>query len=239
MNQHIYFCGLRFSGLNKSQILNSTSSFQQIVTVGAEFIIESHKNEYLKKIINENVATFDGQVPFFFAKRKYPNVDFQKISGADFIYDICRLAKINNEKVFFLGGYPDSNAASVRKLKEDGVDSAGFVTGMIPYPFPSDRLSEILNTIYDFKPTYLFVGLGMGKQEYFIYENRNYLENCGVKIAVGCGGTMEVFSGKIKRAPKWMQKAGIESLYRVIKEPNWTRIKRVLSTLKFLRYLNE
>lgn len=235
----IAFCGLFFSGLKKDVILSSRQSFQQIVTVGAEFIIEAHKNEYLKKIINENIATFDGQVPYFFAKRKYPKVEFQKISGADFIYDICHLAKIKNEKVFFLGGYPDSNAASVRKLKDDGVDAAGFVTGIIPYPFPSDRLSEILDAIYNFKPTYLFVGLGMGKQEYFIYENRDFLEKCGVRIAVGCGGTMEVFSGKIKRAPKWMQKAGIESLYRVIKEPNWTRIKRVLSTLKFLRYLNE
>lgn len=237
--EKLRFCGLNFSGLSKDAILNSKAKFQQIVTVGAEFIIEAHKNERLKKIINENVSTFDGQVPYYFAQKRNRSIKIEKISGADFIYDICEKAKIKKEKVFFLGGYKDSNSGSVMKLREAGVDADGFVTGFIPYPFPEDRLNEIRLKISQFSPAYLFVGLGMGKQEYFISENRTFLESCGVRIAVGCGGTMDVFSGKIKRAPKWMQKSGLESLYRVIKEPNMARFKRVLSTLKFFRYINE
>ncbi len=237
--EKLKFCGLNFSGLSKNAILNSNASFQQIVTVGAEFIIEAHKNDLLKNIINENISTFDGQVPYFFAKLKNRNFKFEKISGADFIYDICKRAKEEKGRVYFLGGYEESNRGSVMRLRDAGVEADGFVTGFIPYPFPIDRLNEIRLKISQFNPTYLFVGLGMGKQEYFISENRAFLESCGVRIAIGCGGTMDVFSGRIKRAPRWMQKSGLESLYRVIKEPNMARFKRVLSTFKFLKYINE
>lgn len=237
MSGSINFCGLKFSGLSKTEIL-SNPDFQQIVTVGAEFIIEAHKNERLKDIINYNVSTFDGQVPFFFAKRKFPNIEFEKISGADFIYDICGKAKAKKERIFLLGGYPESNMGSVEKMVEMGIEADGFVTGFIPYPFPEDRINEILNRIKGFRPTYLFVGLGMCKQEYFIDENRDFLKNCGIRIAVGSGGTFEVFSGNIKRAPKWMQKSGLEGLYRVIKDPSLKRLKRLASTIKFLKYIN-
>lgn len=236
--KEISFCGLTFKGLSKEAILNSPG-FQQIVTVGAEFIIEAQKNNKLRDIINNNVSTFDGQVPFFFAKHKHPQVHIDKISGADFIYDICERAASERQRIFLLGGYPDSNKGSVERMKNMGIEAKGFVTGFIPYPFPQDRLDEIKQLVKEFKPTYLFVGLGMGKQEYFISDNRKFLEECGVRIAIGSGGTFEVFSGKVKRAPLWMQKIGLEGLYRVISDPSLKRLKRFVSTLKFLKYINK
>lgn len=238
MKEYIDFCGLRFTGLDKTGILKDTDRFQQIVTVGAEFIIEAHKNPRLKDLINRSTSTFDGQVPYIFAKRKYKDKKFDKISGADFIYDICNKARENNERIFLLGGYPDSNKGSVDKMKSMGIEAAGFVTGFIPYPFPENRVNEIINIIMEFKPTYLFVGLGMCKQEFFIDENRKALEKAGVKIAVGSGGTFEVFSGKLRRAPKWIQKIGLEGAYRFLSNPTPARFKRLLSTLKFLKYIN-
>lgn len=239
MKEYIDFCGLRFSGLKKEDIINNKSDFQQIVTVGAEFIIEAHKNDRLKNLINSSVSTFDGQVPYFFAKKKYKDREFEKISGADFIYDICNEAAKNNERIFLLGGYPDSNKGSVEKMGEMGIEARGFVTGFIPYPFPQDRINEIIKEIRDFKPTYLFVGLGMCKQEFFIDENKEALKQAGIRIAVGSGGTFEVFSGKITRAPRWMQKAGLEGLYRVLSNPTLSRFKRLASTVKFLKYVNK
>lgn len=237
MNKYVDFCGLQFSGLHKNEILDSSLPFQQIVTVGAEFIIEAHNNERLKAIINTNTSTFDGQVPYYFAQKKNKDLKFEKISGADFIYDVCRYAKENNQRIFLLGGTSISNPASVEKIKQMGVEAQGFVTGYIPYPFPKDRLNEILQKIAIFKPHYLFVGLGMCKQEFFIDDNRVFLEESGVRIAVGSGGTFEVFSGVIKRAPMWMQKSGLEGLYRVLASPSISRFKRLASTVKFLRYI--
>lgn len=234
----IRFCGLRFSGLNKAEILSNANDFQQIVTVGAEFIIEAHKNKRLMHIINNNVSTFDGQVPYFFAKKKIRNLKFEKISGADFIYDVCKEAQKNNEKIFLLGGFPQSNELSLKKLHEMGIIADGYAPGFIPYPFPKDKLNYALAKIKDFNPKYLFVGLGMCKQEYFIDDNRDFLKNCGVRIAVGSGGTFEVFSGRISRAPIWMRKAGLEGFYRLLKDPSLNRLKRLASTIKFLKYIN-
>ena len=237
-NRFIKFCGLTFTGLTREEILQKKHSFQHIVTVGAEFINEAHKNPRLRDIINNNVSTFDGQVPFYFAKKKNKDVIFEKISGADFIYDVCNEALKHNEKIFLLGGNQDSNEESLRLLNDMGISASGFVTGFIPYPFPVERVEEILMKIRDFKPDYIFVGLGMCKQEYFIEENRNFLEQAGVKIAVGSGGTFEVFSGKISRAPTWMRNIGLEGLYRLLKDPSFKRFKRLASTVKFFRYIN-
>lgn len=236
--QSLQFCGLRFSGLAKDAILESPEPFQQVVTVGAEFIIEAHRNERLRRIIDANVATFDGQVPYAIARRKHPGRAFEKISGADFIYDVCARARERGERIFLLGGYPQSNAGSIEKMRAMGIEADGMVTGFIPYPFPQERLEQIRERIRSFAPNYLFVGLGMCKQEYFIDENRDFLAACGVRIAVGSGGTFEVFSGMIRRAPVWMQRAGLEGLYRVLSEPNFKRFKRLASTLKFLKYID-
>ncbi|MDE5886265.1 MAG: WecB/TagA/CpsF family glycosyltransferase [Muribaculaceae bacterium] len=235
--ESINFCGLTFSGLDRKKILSNDSYFQQIVTVGAEFIIEAQKNPRLKEIINKNTSTFDGQVPYLLANLKNNGTSFEKISGADFIYDICEKALHQKERIFLLGGNEISNPASVKRMKEMGIEAEGLVTGFIPYPFPEDRLKAILEKIKEFQPTYLFVGLGMCKQEYFIDENRRFLEQNGVKIAVGSGGTFEVFSGTIKRAPKWMQKMGLEGVFRVFTDPSLKRLRRLLSTIKFIKYI--
>lgn len=234
----IQFCNLKFKGLVRQQIFEmSKKQMIQIITVGAEFIIEAQKNERLHRIIDDNIATFDGQLPYLIACRQNKKKSFEKIAGADFIYDVCAYAKEHNKRIFLLGGYPDSNAGSVKKMQDMGIEAAGFVTGFIPYPFPKERNKQILMYISNFKPHYLFVGLGMPKQEYWIDENRKDLERLGIEIAVGCGGTMEVFSNKIQRAPKWIQKMYLEGFYRFLKEPSIARLKRFANTFRFLKYI--
>lgn len=235
--KQVVFCDLIFKGLNKAEILNNRDPFQHIVTVGAEFIIEAHKNDRLKSIINENISTFDGQVPYLFAKARNKQIAFEKISGADFIYDICWQAKEKNERIFLLGGTTTSNPGSIKMMNEMGITAKGYVTGFISYPFVKEDVQCILQQIREFKPHYLLVGLGMGKQEFFIQENKALLQRYGVKLAMGCGGTFEVFSGDIKRAPKWMQRIGLEGCYRFLAAPSLTRLKRLMSTIKFIKYL--
>ena len=238
MNTSIKFCNLEFKGLSKSDIFKvSEKQMIQIVTVGAEFIIEAQKNLRLKEIINKNISTFDGQLPYLIARYKNKNTHFEKISGADFIYDTCNYAKQNNKRIFLLGGYPDSNAMSLEKMTKMGIEANGLVTGFIPYPFPPDRNEKIIETIIKFKPHYIFVALGILKQEYWIEENWTTLEKTGVEIAIGCGGTLEVFSNKIQRAPKWVQTLCLEGFYRFLKEPSFNRFRRFVNTFRFLKYI--
>jgi N-acetylglucosaminyldiphosphoundecaprenol N-acetyl-beta-D-mannosaminyltransferase len=235
----LFFCNLTFRGLNKIEILEkSLSEFVHVITLSAESIVAANKIPRLRNIINSNWATLDGHIPYKMAKLQNRSLDFEKISGSDFIYDICVFAQKQKWKIFLLGGKDFSNKESVRRLKEEyGLDANGMVTGIISYPFSKETIESIQKNIREFSPDVIFVALGIPKQEYWIDENRDFLIQNNVKLAIGCGGTLECFSGMIKRSPVFIQKMGMEIVYRLVKEPNWYRLKRLLKSFLMFKYI--
>ena len=94
--------------------------------------------------------------------------------------------------------------------------------------FDTKREQEIISEINEKKPDVVFVCLGVPKQEYWIYNNKNQLN---AKVFIALGGTLDVFAGNVKRAPDIYIKLGLEWLYRLIKEPK--RFIRMLDLPKF------
>lgn len=234
----IEFANLRFKGLTKRVILEEGDTLKFIVTVNAEFIVRGNKDEKFYNIINNNFSTFDGQIPYLLAKFKNKNIFFEKLSGSDLIYDYCKMAQFKHKKVFLLGGYEESNKKSTSKLREIyNIDIKGFSPEYKPYPFTAQHNQIILEQINLFKPDILFVGFGAVKQEFWINEHKEKLEEIGVKWVVGSGGTFEFVASTITRAPLWMQKSGLEGIYRMIKEPNLLRFKRLLLSFKIFKYV--
>jgi N-acetylglucosaminyldiphosphoundecaprenol N-acetyl-beta-D-mannosaminyltransferase len=168
------------------------------------------------------------------------NFDFEKLSGSDIIYDFCKYAKENNLRLFLLGGKKESNEISVKIIKEKyHIEVYGFSPDFEDYPF-SDNFNEVcIGKIKKLKPEILFVGFGAPKQEYWIDDNKDFLSEIGVRYAIGCGGTFDFVSGNIKRAPLFIQKIGLEGIYRFFREPGKARFKRLVNSLKFLKYLNK
>ena len=235
----INFANLKFRGLVKKTLLEESENLKFIVTVNAEFIIKANTDDDFKKIINDNYSTFDGQIPYFLAKKQNPNIYFEKLSGSDLIYDFSAMAKKTNKKIFLLGGQEESNLKALKKLKKDyTINIDGFSPEYKSYPFDNDHNNNILKKIEIFKPDILFVGFGALKQEYWINDNKQFLEEIGVKWVVGSGGTFEFVSGLIKRAPKWIQKIGMEGIYRMIKEPNMVRLNRIFLSFKVFKYIS-
>ncbi len=235
---YIKFANLTFRGLKKEEILKYEKKLKFIVTCNAEFIVKANENEKFRKIINKNYATFDGQIPYFLAKLQNKNINFEKISGSDLIYDFCKLAKEKDYKIFLLGGYEESNKLAMKKLrKRYNIQIDGYSPPYEPYPFSKENNENILKKIKNFKPDILFVGFGAPKQEFWIDDNKKFLEKIGVKWVIGSGGTFEFVSGKIKRAPKIVQKIGLESVWRFLMEPKWFRLKRLLISLKIFKYV--
>jgi N-acetylglucosaminyldiphosphoundecaprenol N-acetyl-beta-D-mannosaminyltransferase len=229
---------LEFKGLTKDAILLYQKNLKIIVTVNAEFIVYANEDPRFKKIISENYSTLDGQLPYLLAKWLHPRVQIEKISGSDFIYEACDFAKKNGLKIFLLGGNAESNRISVERLKKQyEIEIDGFSPEYKPYPFDPDHNQEILGRIEKFKPDFLFVGFGPKKQEFWIEENKTALQGYGVKWAVGSGGTFEMVSGQISRAPKFIQSLGLERFYRIFKEPTGSRMKRLLISFKFFKYI--
>ena len=231
------FADLTFRGLTKDILLKEEHSLKVIVTVNAEFIVMAHKNDRFRKIINDNFATFDGQIPYLMAKLQNRGLYFEKISGSDLIYDIARFARMNRKRVLLLGGIEESNARTVQILKDGyGIDVAGYVPAHRPYPFDEAHNSAMLRRIEDFRPDFLLVAFGAPKQEFWIDDNREYLERIGVKWAVGVGGTFDFVAGREKRAPKFVQTACLEGLWRLIQNPK--RFKRLIHVFEVFKYVH-
>lgn len=96
---------------------------------------------------------------------------------------------------------------------------------------------EINRRLEDFAPHIIFVGFGFGKQEHWLNDNYAFLNKLGVKWGIACGGTFEFLSGEVNRAPKFIQRCGLEGVWRLIMEPKLFRIKRLITSVKILKYL--
>ncbi|SEQ44521.1 N-acetylglucosaminyldiphosphoundecaprenol N-acetyl-beta-D-mannosaminyltransferase [Treponema bryantii] len=235
------FCNINFNILTKDQLfLRAENETKCIATVNAQFIVLANTNKRYMEYINNNYSTFDGEVPL--KKANAYSKDFKdtvKLPGSEIVYDFAQYAKENNLKTFYLGGYEDSNAEAVRVMREKyGIEIEGFSPKYEPYPFSENFRNKCLSRIESFKPDIIFVGFGAPKQEWFIEENKDFFNKLGVKYLIGSGGTFEFVSGKIKRAPKWISKIGLEGIYRLFQEFNLSRIKRILYSMKFYRYIN-
>jgi N-acetylglucosaminyldiphosphoundecaprenol N-acetyl-beta-D-mannosaminyltransferase len=164
--------------------------------------------------------------------------DFEKLAGSDIVYDFCKISAENRYKVFFLGGKEESNRLAVTEIKENyNIEITGYSPDFEEYPFSEQFNNSCLERIIEFKPDILFVGFGAPKQEYWIDDHIAILSEIGVKYAIGCGGTFDFVSHKIKRAPVFIQKIGLEGLYRFFQEPNRMRYKRLVDSFKFFRYI--
>jgi N-acetylglucosaminyldiphosphoundecaprenol N-acetyl-beta-D-mannosaminyltransferase len=230
---------IKFNGLIKEYILSllNQKDFKFIITANAELIILSNENKRFMEILNKNIVTIDGQVPYWFIKLKYKNKKIEKLSGSDLIYDLCEEASKKGFKVFLLGGSESANLKSRERLKMlfPELIIYGYSPPYHPYPFPEDLNKIIIDKISKFSPDILFVAFGTPKQEFWIDDNKELLEKIGVRMAIGVGGAFEMVAGIEKRAPKWVQKIGLEGLWRIFQNPK--RFKRFLRLYKFFKYI--
>ncbi len=235
------FCNLNINIKNKKDLFKEDKKKTKcIVTLNAQIIYLANTNKDLHEFVNSNYATIDGQVPLKVARRKNKFFkDVEKLSGSEFVYDFCELAKEKKLKVFFLGGKEESNKAAVKNVKEKyGIEVAGFSPVYENYPFSKKFVDSCKKEIKAFKPDIIFVGFGAPKQEFFMRDNLDFLTECKVKYAVGSGGTVDFVGGIIKRSPKWISKLGLEGVYRLFKEFNKARWNRLVVSTKFFRFVN-
>ncbi|OGS25879.1 MAG: hypothetical protein A2297_04385 [Elusimicrobia bacterium RIFOXYB2_FULL_48_7] len=140
--------------------------------------------------------------------------------GIDLVHKICERSVSKKWKIFLLGSRQEIVAAAAETLKKKypGIIIAGFRNGFFN---PEDE-QEVISQVSKSGADVLFVGLDLPRQEKWISDN---LRRLNVPVAMGVGGSFDVISGKLKRAPRLMQALGMEWFYRFIQEP-W-RIKRI------------
>jgi N-acetylglucosaminyldiphosphoundecaprenol N-acetyl-beta-D-mannosaminyltransferase len=195
----------------------------QVVTVNLDFLSIAQRNARFRRTLNTaDLAVADG-MPLVWASRLRGEALPERVAGVDLVNESCRLAAESGESVFLLGAAPGVAEAAARKLEEafPGLRIAGTYSPPIG-PISRKENLHILSLINKARPGFLFVALGAPRQDLWIRDNREQLE---VQVCMGVGCVFDVLAGTVVRAPRWMQRTGLEWAYRLCQEPGrlWRR----------------
>lgn len=187
-----------------------------LVAINAEKIL--HANEQIQDIVNRNIGYCDG-IGAVMAVRQHGAVDAVKIAGCELWLKIITTL-YQKEKTFYLvGSKQPVIEKTISRLKEDfpGIQITGYRNGYIQTETEQEELIEDIKTK---QPDVIFVAMGSPKQELLMEK----MYQAHPAIYQGLGGSFDVYTGNVKRAPEWWIKHNLEFAYRLLKQPS--RIKR-------------
>lgn len=152
----------------------------------------------------------------------------ERITGIDLMEDICRCSKEIGARIFFYGASEESNQEARKRLKKLYPDMtvSGYCNGY--------EDADVMDKIHRSGANVLFIAKGTPLQEEWIMKHG---KETGVNILLGVGGAFDVFAGQVRRAPVFLQKAGLEWLYRMICEPK--RFKQIPELLEFRKLVKK
>ncbi|MFH0801460.1 MAG: WecB/TagA/CpsF family glycosyltransferase [bacterium] len=200
--------------------------FHLVVTLGTEMVVQAQKDEEFRAILNQADLAVPDSAGICWACRRAGTPLKGRVPGIDLLQRLAALAPQKNWHLFFLGSAPGVAEEAGKALSEKipGFSPAGSFHGY----FKDD--TEAIERIREAKPDILLVALGSPRQEKWLWHNRERLQ---VPVAIGIGGSLDVISGRRRRAPSWMQKTGLEWLHRLLTEPS--RFKRMQALPAFVR----
>ena len=199
-----------------------------VVTANAEIIMMCQEDAGYKKIVSQDAQLVlpDGAGAVWAGRHLGYKVP-ERVAGFDLYCQLLDKAAQKGYKAFFFGGSPGIAEAAKTKSEElyPGVQVVGCRNGY----FKEEESQAIIDEINASGADMLFAALGAPKQEKWLVRYREQLKP---KILMGIGGSFDVFAGKMERAPKWMQDASLEWLFRLYKQPS--RFMRMMALPKFV-----
>lgn len=229
--ENITLLGLRIDKVNMDGALEAIEGFIEsgaphiVVTADASAIVIAQKDEELKRIINEADLVTPDSTGIMLAAKWHNDPLPEKVSGVDLAVEIAEIAAGKGYSMFLLGAAPGvaDDAAENLKQRFPGLKIAGVHDGF----FTDDE--PIVRQVSESGADILLVAMGIPKQEKWIVK---HLDQLGVRVAMGVGGTFDVLSGRVNRAPEWMRRHGLEWLHRLASNPK--KISKVATLPKFL-----
>lgn len=198
--------------------------------VNAGKIVAMQRDPQLREsVINADLINADGQ-GVVWASRWLGKPLKERVAGIDLMEELVRLASRNHYKVFFFGAKENIVSSVVRHYSE--LYSPDIIAGYRNGYFKKDEEPAIARQIADSGANILFVAISSPTKENFLYQNRETLRK--VNFIMGVGGSFDVVSGLVKRAPRWMQRAGLEWLFRVYQEPKRMFKRYLIGNARFI-----
>ncbi len=220
IKNEVNFLGIKISNRSLEETLKvadnfiNSNSFHLVVTLNGEMASKALVDSEFLQILKRSDLVIPDGVGIVWGARKFGERIFYRIPGIDFAWEIFRLSELKNYKVYFIGAKEDSVSNAIKKIKNDfpELNIAGYHSGY----FDKTEEEKIIQEIKENGVQILLVGMGGVKQEKWICSHRDL----NVPLNIGVGGSFDVWSGKIRRAPRIIRKFGLEWLYRTIIQPS-------------------
>lgn len=212
--------------MGKIDLYLKEDNYKMIFTPNPEMIMEARKDDYFNTVLNNADIIIPDGIGVVYASKLNDVKIKERVAGCDVVFNILDKYKDTGKTVYLLGAGKGVAEKAKKNIEETykGFNVIGVHDGYF------DDLEEIniVNEINELKPDILLVGLGLGKQEKWIYEHKDL----NVKVAMGVGGVIDVLAGIVNRAPEIFIKLNLEWLYRVLKQPS--RFFRILKLPLFV-----
>lgn len=223
-NRRYEFLGLSVDALTRDEALVRVAELARtpepshVLFLNVDVMVKADKNPALKEAIeHSDLSLMDGKPPLKVAQRRGIPLP-EKVSGSDFVPAVCAMAERGGLSIFILGGKEGVPEAARDNLlaRHPGLSVAGAYSPKFGFEKDPVELARIDAMLSEAKPDILLACLSCPKQEVFVEANRGVYR---APVSISCGATVDFLAGNVQRAPEWVSRAGIEWLYRFIKEP--------------------
>lgn len=188
-----------------------------ICVTGVHGVMEAQNDESFRAILNNAFLCTPDGMPMVWAGKIAGHSEMQRVYGPDLMLDVCAWSQDNPCRHFFFGGAPGVAEQLAEKLKArfPKLEIAGFFTPPFRPLNPAEE-NELRGMVRAARPDIFWVGLSTPKQEKFMAQ---YLPKLDATLMIGVGAAFDFLSGRVKQAPRWMQRNGLEWVYRLCSEP--------------------
>ena len=223
---------LRSAAAKLEDLLKAGGAHQAIVlSVPQLMLIRRHTR--LLDIWNAASIVLPDGVPLIWASRILGAPIPGRVAGSDLFWELSRVAEARGYTCFLMGSTPDVVAKLERTLlrRFPGIRLVGSFSPPFSRVFSTPVNEDIIHRVNAARPDILWVGLGAPRQETWIHANLGRLD---VRLAIGVGAAFDMCSGSVRRAPVWMQRAGLEWFYRFLREPGRLFRRYFIDSASFL-----
>jgi len=223
MTNRVNILGVGISVLNLQTALDEIAAALRdkrkgyICVTGVHGVMEAQNDAAFRTILNQAFLCTPDGMPMVWMGKIRGHRKMQRVYGPDLMLDVCAWSEINSCRHFFFGGAEGVVEALIGKLKArfPKLEIAGTFTPPFRALNPQEEI-QLREIVHAARPDIFWVGLSTPKQENFMAE---FLPKLDVTLMIGVGAAFDFHSGRVKQAPRWMQRSGLEWFYRLCREP--------------------
>ncbi len=199
--------------LSKIDLYLKEDGMKMVFTPNPEMIMAAREDSYFMEVLNNADMVIPDGIGVVYASKLNKEKITERVAGADTVFSMFEKYKDIGRSVYLLGA--GKGVAEQAKIKMEAKYPGLKIVGVHDGYFDAEEEKKIIEEINNLKPDILLVGLGLGKQEKWIYEHKDL----NVKLAMGVGGVIDVMAGVVNRAPDIFIKLNLEWLFRALKQP--------------------